>query len=237
MKIDRLHAWPAIPAAAVRLQNRLRAVSEAPAPPLGEPRWIAGADVSYDRASDMMYGGVVLIDARTWDTVEERGGGARATFPYVPGLLSFREMPVVLRAFRSLAQQPDVALFDGQGRAHPRRLGLATHAGLWLRVPTLGCAKSRLIGVHRDPGPRRGSRVVLWDRDDSGMREQIGRVVRTRDGCRPVYVSVGWGISIDDAVRIVLACCRGYRIPEPTRRAHQFVNRLRRQATGRPGTG
>ena len=212
------------------MQNELRADAGAPARHLGKPRWIAGADVSYDRRTDAMYGGIVLIDTRSWATVEEHGVIAPAAFPYVPGLLSFREMPVVLRAFGRLRRTPDVAVFDGHGRAHPRRLGLATHAGLWLRIPTIGCAKSRLIGTHRDPARRRGAHVALWDVDASGRRESIGRVVRTRDGCRPVYVSVGWVVSLEDAVQVVLMCARGYRIPEPTRRAHHFVNRMRREA-------
>jgi deoxyribonuclease V len=233
MKIDRLHRWPTTAEAAVRLQNRLRAASGPDALPLRAFRWVAGADVSYDRRTDTVFGGVVLIDTASWETVEERGVVAPSPFPYVPGLLSFRELPVLLAAFGRLERSPEVVLFDGQGRAHPRRLGLATHAGLWLRVPTVGCAKSRLIGAHREPGRRRGAHVALWDKDPTGRRELLGRVVRTRDGCRPVYVSIGWGIRLEDAVRAVLRCGRGYRLPEPTRRAHHYVNRLRRGE--RPG--
>jgi deoxyribonuclease V len=146
-------------------------------------------------------------------------------FPDVPGLLSFRESPIVLEAFAKLKTRPDALMLDGHGYAHPRRFGLACHVGVWLDLPTLGCAKSRFIGSHREPGKRPGGTAAL--RDDG---EVIGRVVRTKLGVKPVFVSVGHRIDLAGAVRLVLASCKGYRVPEPTRQAHLHVNALRRQA-------
>jgi deoxyribonuclease V len=138
------------------------------------------------------------------------------TFPYVPGLLAFREGPVVLAALEQVSDPPDVLLFDGQGLAHPRRLGLATHIGVLLDRPSIGCAKSRLCGEHEEPPAERGGWVPLRDGD-----EVIGGVVRTRAGVRPVYVSVGHRVDLETAVSLVVACCTRYRLPEPTRRAHR----------------
>ncbi len=228
MNIPVLHPWPGDARSAVRLQNELRdRVREEPLP-AGFPEYVAGADVSYERRNDRVFGGVVVMETRRWTVVERAGASGPSPFPYVPGLLSFREIPVLLEAFRALRTTPGVVLFDGQGVAHPRRIGLASHAGLWLDLPTVGCAKSRFIGEHAEPGMRRGCHVALRDRPPGGRTEIVGRVVRTKSGCRPVYVSVGHRITLEEAVRIVLRASRGYRLPEPTRRAHLFVNELRR---------
>jgi deoxyribonuclease V len=152
-----------------------------------------------------------------------RGAIAETTFPYQPGYLSFREAPALIEAFARVEAEPDVVMFDGQGIAHPRRLGLACHVGLWLEKPAIGCAKSRLIGRF-DTLPRQaGSAVNLIDRD-----EVVGQVVRTKTGVQPVYVSPGHRIDLASSVKVALACARGYRIPEPTRQAHLHVNALRR---------
>jgi deoxyribonuclease V len=156
--------------------------------------------------------------------VERQGAVSETTFPYRSGLLTFREAPVLLLAFARLKTRPDVVMLDGQGVAHPRRIGLAAHVGLWLGLPALGCAKTRLTGKHPPVGEEPGSQAPLTDRG-----EVIGRVVRTKRRSNPVYVSVGNRIDLDSAVRVVLATCRGYRIPEPTRQAHLHVNDLRRQ--------
>jgi deoxyribonuclease V len=132
-----------------------------------------------------------------------------------------------LRAFAKLRSDPDVIFFDGQGFAHPRRLGIASHMGILLDKPAIGCAKSLLVGAHREPGPRRGNRAALRDRG-----EAIGAVLRTRDHVRPVYVSVGHRVSLDEAIRLTLRCSDGYRIPKPTRLADQYVGMLRRGAAG-----
>jgi deoxyribonuclease V len=221
MDIHPLHRWDLTSPEAVALQRELASRVEA-RPPL--PRWhlAAGADVSYNRFSSTFYAGVVVLDTRDWSVVERQGAVLDVTFPYVPGLLSFREAPVLLDAFARVRSEPDAVVLDGHGLAHPRRLGLAAHVGLWLDRPCFGCAKTRLTGHFKDLGRKAGSTAPLTDRG-----EVVGRVVRTKDGVQPVFVSVGNRIDLDSAVRVTLACCRGYRIPEPTRQAHLYVNSLR----------
>ena len=190
-------------------------------------RIVAGADVSCAKGDDRVYAAVVLMDAESLDVVEEAVYCGRTSFPYIPGLLSFREGPALLRAFGRLRNRPDAVLFDGQGIAHPRGFGLAAHLGLILDVPAVGCAKTRLIGSHGEPGPRRGQSSPLVH--DGRV---IGAVLRTRDRVRPVFVSQGHRVSLERSVEIVLRCARRYRIPEPIRRAHILVNTIRRQVTG-----
>src|SRR5262249_30367388 len=143
-------------------------------------------------------------------------------FPYIPGLLSFREAPIVLEAFAKLKCKPDALMLDGQGFAHPRRLGLACHLGLWLGIPSFGCAKTRLCGEHGDPGPNAGDTAPLRDK-----KQLIGRVVRTKLNTKPLYVSPGHLINLASAVKLTVQSARGYRIPEPTRQAHLQVNQMR----------
>jgi deoxyribonuclease V len=221
MEIAALHRWPREPRRAIALQRRLAGQVRLVAAPR-RPRLFAGADVAFSPDGTRVIAGVVLWDAQTDAVIESHVARRPCTFPYVPGLLSFREIPAALVAFRRLRQPPDVVLCDGQGYAHPRRIGLASHLGLWLDVPTVGCAKSRLCGTHDEPGPGRGDHAPLWDRDD-----QIGCVVRTRDGVKPLYVSPGHLCDRSGAVRLTLAAGRGYRLPEPTRRAHQLVTAAR----------
>ena len=189
------------------------------------PRLVAGADISFDRSSPGLHAAVVVLDAESLEVVEIAGVRARARFPYVPGYLSFREIPPLLEAFAKLEAVPDLIVCDGQGRAHPRRFGLACHLGVLLDLPTLGCAKSRLIGDYREPGPRRGAHTQLREGG-----EVIGEVVRTRSGVKPVFVSVGHRISLETARRATLRWAARYRLPEPVRAAHREVNRLRRLA-------
>jgi deoxyribonuclease V len=193
--------------------------------PLVRCELIAGADASYGRFSSTFYASVVVLRMSDLTIVETQEAVREAPFPYIPGLLSFREAPVLLDAFAKLESEPDVVMLDGQGLAHPRRLGLACHVGLWLDRPCLGCAKSRLTGKFKEPGPKAGAVSPLTDED-----EVIGQVVRTKNNVKPVFVSVGHKIDLRSAVEVVLATCRGYRIPEPTRQAHLHVNALRRKA-------
>ena len=190
-------------------------------------RFVAGADVSATRQRGTVWAGVVVYDLQQADVVDCAVVAAEADFPYVPGLLAFRELPPLLEAWRGLRVQPEVLLCDGHGLAHPRRCGLACHAGLELGLPTIGCAKSRYIGTHADLPPEAGSTVPLVDGD-----EVIGEVVRTRHGVRPIYVSVGHRCRLADAVALTLRCVSRYRLPEPTRWAHQRVNEARRAAGG-----
>lgn len=157
--------------------------------------------------------------------VEECGITTRATFPYIPGLLSFREIPPLLEAWEKLEHQPDALILDGQGTAHPRRFGIACHIGLWLQIPTLGCAKSLLVGTFDEMSPERGSSSPLIHRG-----EVVGAALRTKNKVSPVYISAGHLCDLESAMQLALQCDGGYRIPEPTRRAHLFVNRLRTSA-------
>jgi deoxyribonuclease V len=207
---------------AVRQQLRLRgrlALSGSPR----RVRRVAGADISYDKGSDRFFAAVVVLAWPGLAVVEEATASGRSPFPYVPGLLSFREGPLLLRAFRKLRAPPDLVIFDGHGVAHMRGFGIASHLGLLLDVPSIGCAKSRLVGEHGEPLRAAGSRTPL--RLEGRV---VGAVVRTRKGVKPVYVSVGHRIGLPAAVRWALRTCAGYRLPEPTRRAHILANRLRR---------
>jgi deoxyribonuclease V len=205
-------------AQAVALQRRLAArVRIEPFP--GLPRRVAGVDVSASREGTTLWGGIVVFDREAGRIIESRVASLPAEFPYVPGLLSFREIPVLIKAGACLRSQPEVVLVDGQGRAHPRRLGIATHLGLVWDVPTIGCAKSRLVGETRGmPGEGRGCRRLLYDRG-----EPVGVLLRTRAGVKPLWISPGHRMDIASAARLVLACSRRYRIPEPIRAAHQLV--------------
>jgi len=189
----------------------------------GALRLVAGADVSYDRGSPALYAAVVVLDAESLEVVDVAHATTRAEFPYVPGYLSFRELPPLLAAFERLRLRPDLVLCDGHGRAHPRRFGLACHLGVALDLPTIGCAKSRLVGEHREPSARRGAHTALRD-----GRAGIGEVLRTREGVAPVYISIGHRVSLTTARRLVLRFTPRFRVAEPIRAAHAEVNRLRR---------
>jgi deoxyribonuclease V len=209
------HPWDVSPAEAREVQNRLRErVSVRPV--AHQPQVVAGVDVSVKggvaRAAVVLlsYPGLIPSQAVTAEMP--------ASFPYVPGLLAFREGPVVLAALARLTDRPDVMIFDAQGLAQPRRMGLATHLGVLLDVPTVGCAKSRLCGKETEPGEEKGSWTPLLDGD-----EVIGAVVRTRSRVRPVYVSVGHRVDLEAAVALVLRCATRYRLPEPTRWAHRVA--------------
>lgn len=197
-------------------------VVEAPLP--GPVETVAGADCAFTPDKSHILAAAVLLDAATLEVLEVAEVIRAVAFPYVSGLLSFREAPAVIEAVRGLSRGPDLLMCDGQGRAHPRRIGLASHVGLWLNVPTIGVAKSRLCGAHRSPAGRRGSAVRLMHEG-----EVIGKVVRTRDAVRPVYVSVGHRVTLDEAVRWTLRTGRGVRIPEPTRRADRHVADMKRR--------
>jgi deoxyribonuclease V len=183
-----------------------------------EIRLVAGLDAAFAKQEKRCVAAVVVWDLARRTVVEARTAWCELTFPYVPGLLSFREVPALLEALRQLDHEPDLLLCDGQGLAHPRRFGLACHLGVLCDRPTVGCAKSRLIGEHDEPAWRRGATAPLLDHG-----ERIGTVLRTRDRTRPVYVSVGHRIDLPTAERIVLACACPYRLPEPTRLADRLV--------------
>ena len=180
------------------------------------PRFIAGVDISVSRWAKTGTGAAVVLSYPDFKLVEAAVVTDRLDFPYVPGLLTFREAPLILAACAKLIVKPDLVIVDGQGIAHPRRIGLASHLGLCLDVPTIGCAKSRLLGTYDEPDDDPGSYANLLDND-----EVIGAALRTRSGVKPIFVSIGHKIYLSEAIRWVLVCCRGYRVPEPTRLAHQ----------------
>jgi deoxyribonuclease V len=224
MIIPPLHCWDFSPKEAIKVQERLstRIIRKGR---LGKVRYVAGADVAFSKTPPLAYAGVIVMTFPDLVVVETQQTVSELDFPYIPGLLSFRESPALLRTFEKLRLKPDLVLIDGQGVAHPRGIGLASHIGLWLDTPTIGCAKSVLFGKCRSPGPERGNWVPLTDTRD----RVIGAAVRTRDKTNPIYVSIGHKINLLSAIRYALACARGYRIPEPTRQADAFVGRLKRE--------
>jgi len=214
--------WNLTPREAMRLQESLRERVELE-DRFGEIHYVAGADMAFDPATDVAFGGVIVYRLPGLEEVERRVARRKLRFPYVPGLLSFRECPLLLSAFAALKTEPDLILIDGQGYAHPRRLGIACHIGILFDKPTIGCAKSRLVGEHEEPAHSAGSTASL-----TLDGEQIGVVLRTREGVRPIYVSTGHRVSIESAVRLVKQCGDGFRIPKPTREVDHYVRDLRR---------
>ncbi|ORJ57143.1 deoxyribonuclease V [Geothermobacter hydrogeniphilus] len=225
MNFPDLHPWDLTYSAAIALQkdlatrvelrNRLRR-------PLSH---VAGVDVSYRKHGDQFFAAVVVLSFPHLEPIEVADFSARVNFPYIPGLLSFRELPVLLQAFRRLRTVPDLVLVDGQGIAHPRRFGLASHLGLWLDLPTIGCAKSRLTSMAQMPEEDKGATSPLTDKG-----ELIGTLLRSRARVKPLYISPGHRLDIPTAARLTLDCTGRYRMPEPTRLAHLETNRLRREA-------
>lgn len=187
---------------------------------------VGGADLAFSPDKQDCIAGVVVWDIRADQVVEQHVVRRPAVFPYIPGLLSFREAPALVAVLREIRCEPDAFIFDGQGLAHPRRFGLACHVGLLIDRPSLGCAKSVLVGTCDMPSPAKGSTTVL---EHNG--ECIGRAVRTREDVKPVYVSLGHRLSLQAAVTITLACCTRYRLPEPTRLADQLVAHERAKIT------
>jgi len=215
------HPWSVSVQDAFRIQEELRS-GLILTDDFGEISTVAGFDVSFSPERDLLHAAIIVIDAATLEVRESVHATAEPTFPYVPGLLSFREGPVVELAYRKLAAEPDLLMFDGQGIAHPRGLGLASHMGLLLDRPSIGCAKSRLIGEFKEPKQKRGAMRTL-----SIQRRKVGVVLRTRDNTKPLFVSPGHRISVESAAEWVLRTGKGYRLPEPTRLAHIAAGRAK----------
>lgn len=249
-KIHSLHSWDVTPSEAVALQKKLRdKVIIQPLP--GDIKLVAGADISYNRFSDVAYAGIVVLRLPDLAVVTTSGVVSKMTFPYVPGLLSFRESPSLLEAWQKLTVLPDVLMLDGQGIAHPRRFGIACHMGVLLDLPTIGCGKTLLTGKYDEPAPEAGNFSPLIHKE-----EVIGAAVRTKNRVNPVYISPGHLADVPSAIDLALRCVKGYvadnqskpstdskakpakgskyRIPEPTRLAHLFVNALRRGEEWQP---
>lgn len=221
--VKTLHRWDLSPAEAVALQRELGPqTAEIPLPKGAPTRLIAGVDVSSTRFDRILTAGCIVWDSETGAIVDQAAVKMEGTYPYIPGLLSFREIPVLLEALKKITVVPDLFFVDGQGRAHPRRMGIAAHLGLLLDRPTIGVGKSRLTGTFSDVGPNAGDQSALMDDD-----EQIGVVLRTKAKCKPLFISVGHNIDLASAVQLVMRSLRGYRLPEPTRLAHNYVNAVR----------
>ena len=217
------HSWNLTPSEAIALQQQLRKkIRKSGALRPNQLKTIAGADCAFDHTGRYGFAGVVVYRYPELEVLRRVGRRSRVTFPYVPGLLSFREAPLLLAAIEKLDKLPDLFIFDGQGIAHPRRIGIASHMGLLLDRPSIGCAKSRLIGQHRTPGQKPGSSAPL-----TIDGEQVGNVLRTKRGCKPVYISVGHRINLAQATEIILTCVGKYRIPIPTRDADLYVAQLK----------
>jgi deoxyribonuclease V len=247
MRLMKLHEWNVTPAEAQKMQEKLRGKWEGE-DRLPEIRTVAGLDAAFMlsgsqalkpasrwnalREANRAIGGVVVFRFPEMVEIERAHAVLPLRFPYVPGFLSFREIPVLLAALKKLKRMPDLLFCDGQGYAHPRRMGLATHLGIVLDQPTIGCAKSILIGSHRSLPARAGSWVALTDAKEDD--ETIGAVVRTRDGVNPIYVSQGHRISMESAIRLTLAVRDGTRIPKPTREADRLVSEAKRKLIGNP---
>ena len=216
MKYHALHSWDVSSEEARQIQNRLR-TQVVTTDRFGTINTVAGVDIGLKK--DIARASVVVLSFPELQVVDSVVTESPVRFPYIPGLLSFREIPPLLTAFSQLQTEPDLVIVDGQGIAHPRRFGLASHLGLVLDKPTIGCAKSRLWGRYEEPDSEQGAYTYLTDKD-----EVIGAAVRTRTNVRVVYVSIGHQISLDSARTWTLACCQGYRLPETTRHAHNAAS-------------
>ncbi len=236
MKIKSLHSWNLSYSQARDCQENL--ASKVQFTPLKKPpKLIAGIDCAFSKDGEKIIAAVVVLKLPDFAPVETTTASRKVIFPYIPGLLSFREAPVCIAAVEKLKTKPDLFIIDGQGIAHPRRLGLAAHLGLFFDKHTIGCAKSRLIGRFEEPPLEKGAYTLLKDKKRmkpdtqytirNTQYETIGAVVRTRTNVKPVFVSVGNKCLLKDAIKITLACAVKYRLPEPTRLAHQLVSKLK----------
>jgi len=214
--------WNLTPREAMRFQEELRhrVVLE---DRFDRIRTIAGADLAFDPDTKEAVAGVIVYGLPGLEEVERRMAWLRLRFPYVPGLLSFRESPVLLAAFACLRHEPDAIMIDGHGRAHPRLFGIACHIGILFDKPTVGCAKSLLVGEYQEPAAEQGSSTSLFFRG-----ERVGVALRTRYNVKPVFVTQGHRVTLETAVKLVEQCVDGFRIPKPTREADRYVRELRR---------
>ncbi|MBI4208335.1 MAG: deoxyribonuclease V [Deltaproteobacteria bacterium] len=218
METQPLHRWDVTPQEAIQIQQRLRQ-QVVPFHDFSEIRTIAGIDIS--TRNETARAAVVVLSFPDLRCMDQATASLPLTFPYVPGLLSFRESPAILKAFGRLQVRPDLLMIDGQGMAHPRRFGIACHLGLLLDIPSIGCAKSLLCGAFKEPGP---TAPGFSDLIDHG--EIIGAVLRTKNNTHPLFISIGHRIDLKRSIEYTLRCCRGYRLPEPTRLAHQAAGGL-----------
>ncbi|MDX1410535.1 MAG: deoxyribonuclease V [Nitrospirales bacterium] len=225
MKISSVHSWDVSPREAIRIQRQIREkiISYGK---VRSVRHVAGADVAYDKKSNTTFAGVIVLRMTDLAMVETSVASCSTSFPYIPGLLTFREAPALVQALEKIQSNPEVLFIDGHGLSHPRSVGIASHIGLLIDRPVIGCAKSLLIGDYHEPDLPRGSRSYLFNKHS----DIIGAVVRTRDRVKPVFISIGHRIDLDEAIRLTLCCGKGYRIPETTRQADLLVEKFKRES-------
>ncbi|MGA2070693.1 MAG: deoxyribonuclease V [Sedimentisphaerales bacterium] len=236
METRKLHEWDLSYKEAIEIQRQLASQVRFTAMKK-TPMIIAGLDCAFSKDGKQIFASAVVIDLSDFSIIETATAIRKVDFPYIPGLLSFREAPACIDAIEKLKTTPDYLIVDGQGFAHPRRMGIASHIGLLIDKPTIGCAKSRLIGTFDEPGNKKGSFSPLVDvarpswpclhRLEARATEEIGVVLRTRTDVKPVYVSIGHKCTLDDAISVVLLCTTRYRLPEPSRLAHQLVGQAK----------
>jgi deoxyribonuclease V len=215
-----LHSWEVSIEEAIQIQDNLRQ-SIVLKNTFSTVRTIGGGDVSYRKEGNLLFGATVVVSFPKMETLEIATGVGKIPFPYIPGLLSFREGPILIKTFQKLKIRPDIMIFDGQGIAHPRGMGLASHLGLWFDLPSIGCAKTPLLDQLVSPKPSKGS-FELIRRGGKG----VGAALRTKDRVRPVFVSPGHRVDLLTSIRFILESCQGFRIPEPLRRAHHISRQL-----------
>ncbi|MFW7377747.1 MAG: deoxyribonuclease V [Oligoflexus sp.] len=227
MQVKHVHSWDLAPSEAISLQKQLAKQIVIEDETVERSfRYVAACDVSFNRGDERLYAAIVVVNIRDGTVLEEVSADGIMKFPYIPGLLSFRELPIILQAFTQLKLKPDAIICDGQGIAHPRGLGIASHLGLWLDIPTIGCAKSLLCGKHESLAEERGATSPIYYRE-----KYIGLALRTRKKVKPVYISPGHQCSFKLATDLVLKLATKYRLPDPIRMAHNLANDVRRNAT------
>jgi len=214
------HPWKVTPEQAIRIQENLthQIILRKT---FSRVRTIGGGDVSYPKEGNLLFGAMVVLSFPQMEMLEVATACGKISFPYLPGLLTFREGPILINAFQKLRMRPDILIFDGQGIAHPRGIGLATHLGIWFNLPSIGCAKTPLLGESVTPRPSKGSFEFIQKNGRA-----VGVVLRTKDRVRPVFVSPGHRIDLPTSIRLILESCQEFRIPEPLRRAHQLSRNL-----------
>lgn len=212
-----LHSWKVGIEEAIRIQEELRNRVNLEKK-FTEVRTLAGGDVAYSESKNLLFGAIVVLSFPKMQMLDMAMSYGEIPFPYIPGLLSFREGPILIRTYQKLRIRPDAMIYDGQGIAHPRRLGLASHMGLWLDLPSIGCAKTPLLHEYVLPEPLKGNFKLIYENG-----EGVGAVLRSRDNVKPLFVSPGHRIDLMTSIQLVLESCKGYRFPEPLRKAHQVT--------------
>ena len=220
LNMNPLHSWNVSVEEAIQIQDDLkdRIVLKRT---FSKVRSIGGADVAYSKQGNLLFGAIVVLSFPDLEILDTAAAEGKISFPYIPGLFSFREGPILIKTYQKLKLKPEIMIFDGQGIAHPRGIGLASHMGLYLDLPSIGCAKTPLVPGFISPGPFKGS--FEWIRRGG---KKVGAVLRTKDGVKPLFVSPGHRVDVSTSNQLILESCKGFRFPEPLRKAHQLAERL-----------